>query len=225
MSTDQNPELRNQEQESKQLLADLIVLSQLPSESVKQLGDRLEQHSGFVSVENLSTETFGDSEAAAAISRLLQGLVPASLSHVTAMVEYWRQSDGDAGKSMPDSQFATLKENLLLLVRHSPALMRTRKAVGLQRVTGNELMGVMFICDARPVYNNARDDIDGYVALATMKLVFQRQNSDTEEIELVLTPDEIDLLIDRAQKAKQKIDVMNTKLTSCLPNGIVGGGI
>lgn len=218
MSTD-----LNQEQDSKQLLADLHVLSQLPSDSVKQLGDRLEQHQGFVSVDSLSTETFADRAIAMAISRLLQSLIPDSLSQVVGMVEYWRQSDETARQLMSEEQFKTLKQNLSLLIRDSPALIRTRKAVGLQTVTGNELMGVMFVCDARPVYNSTRDDIDGYVPLATMKLVYERQNSDREEIELVLSPEELDLLIDRANQAKQKLLVLNAKMSALLPNGIIRG--
>ena len=90
-------------------------------------------------------------------------------------------------------------------------------------MTGNEIMGVMFVCDARPVYNENRDDIDGYVPLATMKILYQRQNADSEEIEFVMTPEEIDLLIERAQQARDKIQVLNRKLGGWLPNGTAGG--
>jgi hypothetical protein len=54
-----------------------------------------------------------------------------------------------------------------------------------------------------------------------MKIVYQRQNGDSEEIEFALMPNEIDLLIDRATKARDKIRVLNAKMNQLLPNAIV----
>lgn len=212
----------NQEQDSQQLFNDLLVLSRLSSEKVKALGDRLEQHSGFLSVERLAVEAFPESEEAGAVERLVLGLSPSAIQPLIEMVEQWRNSDERAKGLMTDERFLSLREKLPLLVRRSPAITRTRKAGALQTVTGNEIMGVMFVCDARPVYNERRDDIDGYVPLATMKILYQRQNADSEEIEFVLTPEEIDLLIERAQQARGKIQVLNRKMGEWLPNGTAG---
>lgn len=213
----------NQEQDFRQLLADLLVLSSLPPETVKVLGDQLEQNPGFLSFEQLALDAFPERDEALAVERLIAGLIPNSIQQLIGMVEQWRDSDERAKEVMTDERFASLQVNLPLLVRKSPAIARTRKAVALQTVTGNELVGVMFVCDARPVYNNTRDDIDGYVPLATMKIVYQRQNADTEEIEFVMTPKEIDGLIQRAEQARDKIQVLNEKMNGWLPNATSGG--
>jgi len=181
----------------------------------------VEQHAGFLSIKDVVSEFVGDPHKREAIENLVSGLVPKAVEQVLNMVGQSRDSDKRAKALMTDERFETLKTNLPLLVRQSPALARTQKAGALQTVTGNELMGVMFVCDARPVYNKSRDDIDGYVPLATMKIIYQRQNADTEEIEFVMTPEEIDLLIQRAEQARDKIKVLNAKMSALLPNAVV----
>lgn len=212
----------NQEDESQQLLSALVVLSKLPIAKVRELGDRLESHPGFLSVRDLTVHAFPATDQSDAVEHLIMTLIPESLPHVVSMVTYWRQTDDASKEVMTEADFDNLKDNLPLLVRSSAALTRSRKAVGLQTVTGNEIMEIMFVCDARPVYNNPRNEIEGYVPLATMKILYQRQNAATEEIEFVVTPLELDLLIDIAQNAKKKIGVLNAKMTPWIPNGIVG---
>ena len=99
-----------------------------------------------------------------------------------------------------------------------------QKAKRLQVVLGNEVEGIAFICDARPVYNEARDDIDGMIPLTTMKIVYERQNGVTEEIEFVLTADELDDLITRAKKAQDDLKLLRRKTAEWLPGGCVDGG-
>lgn len=57
--------------------------------------------------------------------------------------------------------------------------------------------------------------------MTTMKIVYQRQNGNSGEIEFALMPNEIDLFIDRATKARDKVKVLNAKMNQLLPNTIV----
>ena len=101
----------NQEQESQQLFSDLLVLSRLSSEKVKALGDRLEQHSGFLSVERLALEAFPESEEAGAVERLVLGLSPSAIQPLIEMVEQWRNSDERAKGLMTDERFYLSEKN------------------------------------------------------------------------------------------------------------------
>ncbi|MBB02272.1 MAG: hypothetical protein CMJ47_06475 [Planctomyces sp.] len=213
----------SQEQVSQQLISDLALLSSIPSDVVSSLGDRIENSTGFLRISNVVSKFVDDADEVEAIERLVAGISPKSVAPVLRMVEQWRTSDGFVQNTISKDQLKAIQQNLPLLIRNSPAVVRSRKAAALLTATGNELLGVAFVCDARPVFNEKRDDVEGYVPLATVKFVYQRQNADTEEVEFVMTDAELELLIDRAKQARSKIAVLNQKLNPILPDATLGG--
>ena len=48
----------------------------------------------------------------------------------------------------------------------------------------------------------------GDYALTTLKLMYERQNGATEEVEVLFTSEQLDDLIAKAEKAKQKLQVL-----------------
>ncbi len=215
------PSQSSLEQEQQQLFSDLLRLSDLSTEAVRTLADRLEQHEGFVSTSRAAEETFEQSDAAAVV-RLLDNLNPDGLEVLLETLTRWRTNEDAEAEVMSDEQFERLRANLPALIRYYPAVFRTRKANALQTATGNELMGMMFVCDARPIYNRSRDDIEGYVPLATAKLQYQKQDTTVEQIEFVMTPEELDILILSAEQAKRKLSVLARSLANASPNIYVG---
>jgi len=211
----------SQESDFKQLVADIKSLSQVPAEQVGRLAEALHASSAFFLIQKVVAENIHGEKQAKAIVRLIEILIPESLNFVVGMITGWRKSLTEPDSYMTSTELEAVSGTLQKLIRNSPSIYRVKKAQVLKTVTGNEVFGVMFVCDARPVYNEARDDIDGYIPMTTMKIVYQRQNGDSEDIEFALTPNEINLFIDKATRAREKVNVLNEKLNQLLQNAIV----
>lgn len=210
----------------RQMVEDLSEVAAIPTESLNQLGDALEQQAGFPTAESLAklvSQFLPDEPQGSAAFSALQNLRRETIPQVLETLQSWRSTSDQNKARLPDDQFDALQKNLQTLIRDYPALNRMRKADRLRTALGNEVEGFSFICDARPVYNEARDDIEGIIPLTTLKFLYERQNRVTEEIELVLTPEQLDELILRAKKAQEKLTVLRKKTTEWLPGGCVEG--
>jgi hypothetical protein len=174
----------------------------------------------FYSIEKAIAAHIDDKKQVRAVWRLVENLVPESINFLLRMVKNWRKSLGDPDSYMTERELESVTHSLNNIIRNSPSITRVKKAQGLKTVTGNEVFGVSFVCDARPIYNEERDDIDGYIPVTTMKILYQRQNGEREEVEFALMPNEIELFIDRAIKAREKVKVLNAKMSGLLPNAI-----
>ncbi len=217
----EDTEPNTQEADFRKLVTDIKLLSEVPGEQIDRLADAFHAASDFYLIEKLAAENVEDEKTAKAVSRLVESLIPESLKFLLGMIKTWRKSLNDPDSYMTEQELEAVSIALKKLIRNSPAITRVKKAQVLKTVTGNEVFGVMFVCDARPVYNEARDDIEGYLPVTTMKIVYQRQNGESEEIEFALMPNEIDLFIDRATKAREKVRVLNAKMSQLLPNAIM----
>jgi hypothetical protein len=210
----------SQEEDFRQLVTDIKRLSEVPNEQIDQLAEELHSASGFYLIEEVIDEIVDDEKQAKAVSRLVENLVPDSVTYLLGMIKSWRNSLNEPDSYMTELDLEAVSTALKKLIRNSPAITRVKKAQVLKTVTGNEVFGVMFVCDARPIFNEARNDIEGYLPVTTMKIVYQRQNGDSEEIEFALMPNEIELFIDGATQAREKVDVLNRKMSQLLPNSI-----
>jgi hypothetical protein len=187
--------ISEQDSESQQLLRDLLVLASVPHALVTAIAKDLGGPKQFVSLAKAIGQHLQIPEATTAVARLVSNIEVESVPALT--------------------------QNLNVLVNPATAavIQKTKKATALLTATGNEVTGLTFICDARPVYNEDRTDIEGYVPLATMKLYFSRPNEQQDVIELTMSPEEIDAVIERAQKAREKLNVMQRKFSAWLANG------
>ncbi len=214
------PDFMQNDDESRQLLSDLLVLSSVPHELISAISTELKGKAPFVSLDKLVAKHVAVPEANSAVARLIANLDVESVPVVTEMVQAWRESLEDENP-LNDDGFELLKQNLESLIQPATAgvIGRTQKAAALMTATGNEVTGLSFICDARPVYNDARTEIEGYIPLATMKIYFERPNDESDAIEFVLTPGELDAVIERATQARAKINLMQKTFSAWIPNG------
>lgn len=211
----------------RQMTADLLTVASIPMETIRQLSQSLEQQTGFMTDDSLAglvAQVVEEESQGTAVFNTLQNLSAGSVEQVLEAVQQWREADEGNQQRFPEESFRTLQQTLPILIRDYPALRRMKKAARLRNVLGNEMQGVLFVCDARPVYNNARTEIEGLISLTTMKVVYERQNMETEEIEITLTGEQLEELVAKATQAKDKMAVLRESITRWLPNGCVDQG-
>lgn len=207
-----------------QMIRDLYGVAAVDPAHIEELADSLQAEPGFLTEERLGqivAEHIGDEALASSVASAIQNLHPGILDQVLGMIGGWRDSSDANKNQFPDANFAALQEKLPLLVREYPALSRMRKASRLRGVLGNELERVEFICDARPVFDARREQIEGLAAITTMKLLYERQNGITEELEIGLTAKQLAEVIAKAQKAQHKLQVLEQSIDQWVNHGAV----
>jgi hypothetical protein len=207
------------EEDSQQFFRDLLILASIPSDVIADFATRLEAEKSFFPFKEVLLEHIPE-EAADSVARIVINLEPDSLPMVEEMVD--RLVDDTELQLIDAVGVSTVKQNLHRLTQPSirAVVRRLRKANDLTTATGNDITGLTFICDARPVYNDDRTDIDGFVPLATMKLFYDDQNEEQKVVEITMTPDDLNSFIDRAHKAKDKLDVMTRAFSNFIPNAV-----
>lgn len=208
------------EDDFRQLARDLATLAVVPNETISAINAELSLDRKFVSLKKIISKHITEHAVANAIGRIIAGIdtdsVPSVLEMIQDMVD-----DKDEPSPLTENEFELLTKNLRTLVQKSTegVVARSSKASALMNATGNEVTGLAFVCDARPVYNESRSEIEGYVPLTTMRIYFDRPNDESDAIEFVLTPAELDTVIERANQAKAKLNVMQLTFSRWIANG------
>ena len=213
--------ISDQDEESQQLINDLLVLSAIPHEYIAPIAKDLAESRTYVALGKVINRHLGVPEATEAVARLVANIDHESLPTIFELVDTWRQEAEVSQETLSDESFEQLKQNLVALISSSTedVIRKTNKATALLTATGNEVTGLAFICDARPVYNDDKTDIEGYVPLATMRIYYSRPNEQQDVVEFTMTPAEVDTFIERATQAREKLNVMQRKMSGWLANG------
>lgn len=213
--------ISDQDEESQQLINDLLVLSAIPHEYIAPIAKDLAESRPYVALGKVINRHLGVPEATEAVARLVANIDHESLPTIFELVDTWRQEAEVSQETLSDESFEQLKQNLAALISSSTedVIRKTNKATALLTATGNEVTGLAFICDARPVYNDDKTDIEGYVPLATMRIYYSRPNEQQDVVEFTMTPAEVDTFIERATQAREKLNVMQRKMSGWLANG------
>jgi hypothetical protein len=210
-----------------QMLDDLRIVATIPEATLNQLANALETQTGFLTADTcaeLVAELVPDETQGEATFNAIQNLRPEAMEQLITVIGNWRNESDENRKLLSEAEYANIQACLPVLIRDYPALNRMQKAQRLMTVLGNEIKGIGFICDARPVYNQAHDEIEGIVPLTTFKIIYERQNLDTDEIEFVLSETDLDQMIEQANEAKKKLSVLKHRVSSWLPDSNVEMG-
>jgi hypothetical protein len=195
-----------------QMVNDFVLLSEITPETLEGLSKSIAAYDVFGSEEefkSLVIQYIPDEDQASAVLNSLRSLRPENIEQIIEVVGQWRNAERDHASRLSDGAFALLKNNLSILVRDYPAVAKIRKANWLGKATGNELQSIQFICDIRPVFNDARDTIELFIPIVTLKLGFERQNGEDDVLELVLDDSAITVLSQKLDVARQKLDALD----------------
>lgn len=199
-----------------QMVEDLRLLADIDERSITEIANTLRNEQGVLTEERFSEaiSEHVDEDAVNVVMRTIQRIPPEFVQQVIALINRWRQLSETNLQVFPDEVFAELKCNLAILTQEFPSVLLMRKGNRLLRDTGNELAEVAYICDLRPVFDDAHERVEGFVALANLRLRFVRQNGDHDVFELAITEGELHTLMERSQDALDKLRVMKETVAS-----------
>jgi hypothetical protein len=206
-----------------QMIEALLTISRIPIEHIEVIGTALEAEDGFLSEDDLGqlVDSIVDDESfTSAVVSALYNLQPQRLGQTMKVVADWRLASKENAEKFSVQALADLEAKLPRLIRDYPVLVRARKARRLRSILGKTVQGVELICDARPVYNAKRDSIEGLIPLTTMKIVYEGQDEETREIEVMLSREAVSELAEKLEKLQQKLDILDSSITHWIPNGL-----
>jgi len=207
----------------RQMLEDLSQIAEIPTERLWALGNVLEEQTQMMTTQQfigLISEAVPDDTQGSAVYSMLNLLSPDGIPDLLEYLKKWREASEGNQFSLPKETYRHLEEKLPVLIRNYPALDRMQKVRALASVLGNEVEDFLFVCDARPIYNEDRTDIEAIVPVTTLKLTYERQNGDTDEIELVFAEEQLSEFVEEAQKAEKKLQVLRAKAKLWMTVGV-----
>jgi hypothetical protein len=88
------------------------------------------------------------------------------------------------------------------------ALDRQAKAENLGKATGQRLQSVQLVCDLRPIFDNERKTIDGFLPITTMHIVFEGADGLPDSFDVILSEKDVERLSEHTRFAKNKLAAM-----------------
>lgn len=207
----------------REMIQDLLAVARLDSQTVGRIAERLRGLQGFAEGQRLEFEIRSclpqpADEVVASISRTLLNVRPTAVDRVIRDIRLWREVADDRKAYVPDGLFASLERNLRALVADYPAVALLRKANRLLREVGNEYQSAAIFVDLRPVFDESRERIEGFVPLANLRLLYVGQAGDRQACEVALTEDELRELSRHAEQAIAKLSVLKRTVETLSPN-------
>jgi len=201
------------------MLADLQAVADLTDEQIKMLRRRLSEAKGFLAPKSLRTtirQVVADDDKAGSVQGALRNLDPKDVERLLRALSERRE-----GKGFPleETMLARLRQVLPELIQPYPALTRFEKAKRLATLTGQQLESIEVICDLRPIFDEDRKHLEGMMPYTRLRVVATGPDGLPNAFEAELTQQQVHDLVDKASKAKDKLDVLRKSVEKWLPGG------
>lgn len=208
-----------------EMIDTLMRISTLPTPQIEQVGNSLQEADGLLDdqrFEEAVREVVADPDAADAIVDTIRNIRPTAIEDTLERLGKWRDANNANAVRLSEASLAAIRAALLLLVRDYPALERYRKARRLATFTGKQARNIDFVCDARPVFDPDRHEIEGFATQTILRIVHESQTHEIGSIEIVISPSQLRQIIDKAERARQKLDSMSVLVERWLPGRFAG---
>jgi len=202
------------------LLDDLKTIIGLSEGKLTGLQKHLTEAKGFLDLKAMRAtiqKVIEDSNAAEAVWRILRNIGPSQVERMVTALEEGREEEGFP---FDEAQLECLKQILKDLIRPYPALARFRKAERLAKITGQQLETVELICDLRPIFDESRKNVEGMMPYTRLHIVATGEDELPKPFEVELTHQQVINLVEKAEKAKSKLEALRQSIETWLPDGL-----
>lgn len=201
-----------------ELLADLMAVAGIEPAAIDCVAQAIGNAAGMLTgpqILAMVQECFAQADDATvpAVARLIMNLSTEAKNELLDELDAWRVGSEASKGLVSDELFAKMRRNLDVLIQDSPATQLLHKSRRLQRDTGNELYSVKCICDVRPVFDDEHSCVEGFVSLVNLQLGYQKQNQQFETLELTLTEEELQWIVDKANDALGKLRILQDTIS------------
>lgn len=202
------------------VIEDLQIVGDIGEDQIENLCGSLDKAKGFLDpsrISSLITKEIPDSKRARAVFRVLVNIKPDTLDEFIEHVDKWRTEN--QGK-VPEEIFQNIKRTLKRIVRAYAALERFRKAERLEKITGQTLEDIQLICDLRPIFDEARDNIEGMIPYTRLRIVTEGADGLPIATEVELNRRQVEDLAKKAEITLKKLCTLRQQAENWIPGGV-----
>jgi hypothetical protein len=200
----------------------LISLAKLPAEAVKDLFGALASvppgkfGPDLPQAVSQSVKAIGNNECIAIVDTLLSlyPLIVSSTKPVNEVIDEIVSAFNNGYSTeecISDDLMDALRSNLQKLLK-VPSIGLGAKATGVKFENERNLMNSRVLTDVRPVFQLDSTDIGGAILVHTLKLEYVDSGDTSKEFFVVLDSADIDVLISKLQRAKEKAQKLEEML-------------
>ena len=89
-------------------------------------------------------------------------------------------------------------------------LDRQKKAETVAKATGQRLQSLQLVCDFRPIFDSERTEIEGFLPVTTMHIVFEGTDGLPNGLDVILSEKDVERLAEHAEFAKSKLAALKS---------------
>ncbi|HWG47719.1 MAG TPA: hypothetical protein VN688_33450 [Gemmataceae bacterium] len=153
--------------------------------------------------EKLASQVAGTIAAADVLTR--EG---GNLDKILERLDQKQRSAEGQEQSLSPAAFARLRHIFHLLGRSCPGRDRQAKAERLAEGVGLRAEAIDLICDVRPVFDDERSKVEGFIPLTTLRVVASGVDKIPLSFEVVLAARDVQELLAKAEAAVKKLNVL-----------------
>lgn len=206
------------------LVRDAKILLALQRSQIDAIRNDLKTYAGFLdraALEDRLQTHLDDQESCKGLARFITAIDERSrvfdveVQNLILQIERWLSDEENQKKSLiSDEEFQELRQRLPLIIQPYPALERQAKAEYLAEATGQPLERLELICDLRPVFDKARENVEGMVPLTILKVVCTGVDGLPLSLEVVLSEKDVHDLAKASSDAQKKLKKLRELISS-----------
>ncbi|REJ66332.1 MAG: hypothetical protein DWQ31_14775 [Planctomycetota bacterium] len=135
-------------------------------------------------------------------------------------ISNWLSENDESGEIVATRQRDTLHSRIRGALTSYPCLLRQAKAENLSTTIGNPLEKLELICDVRPVFDKAKENIEGMIPLTWLHIVAKQADGLPKAFEVVLSEQDLSVMEDAVQQARKKLKHIRKVVTADLGKSV-----
>ncbi|MBX3419014.1 MAG: hypothetical protein KF851_15525 [Pirellulaceae bacterium] len=201
-----------------EMLRDLLAVANIEEAACSLIAENLHGLRGMADSSALQQVILTQSglarEQGDAVGRVLMNLTPGNVRRIFETIEAWVRGSKTRAEVFTPEILARLKSNLDVLIQDYQAIALMQKADRLLRDTGDEIENIKFVCDLRPVFDESRENVEAFVLVTTLRLVYLQQHGERQSCEIAFTEDELLQLKGQLDIALRKLEALKQLRTT-----------
>jgi hypothetical protein len=198
------------------MVDDLRSVAGLSERVIDEIANALRAEQGAIGPKRfreMAEPIVDDKRVLFAVWRILAEIPPDNVAALMKFIKTRRSRDEHNPSYLSEEALTQLDQKLPRLVQEYPGVQLHEKATRLATFLGNRATECDLICDLRPVFDEARERIDGVLPITTLRIEYETQSEDTQVIEFALPASMLEDLKTKIDKAQRKLSRMEEYAT------------
>jgi hypothetical protein len=192
---------------SEPFLADARNVAAITDDMFSGALGAVEQSTGFVGwrrVHDLVREHVPDEHQASSLASFIMNFSEVRRDLDTNAESLARDISSRLSEALTSQERTSITTRLPRMLSPKQGIERQAKVEAVVRSTGGHVDEFSLVSDLRPIFDESREKIEGFVPMTTLRIVVHRSD-DTECVEVRITEDDLNEMCAEAERAKRKL--------------------